>query len=82
MVGKSIHSLRVNFNVNLFGEIAPVKAEPVALYLGGKSQLAGRIIGQINQVSHLSYVDVFCGRQVVCRWKSEKRTNTSLIFMP
>ncbi|WP_200798469.1 DNA adenine methylase [Pseudovibrio sp. Tun.PSC04-5.I4] len=47
--------------MNLFGEVAPVKAEPVAPYLGGKSQLAGRIVGQINQVSHLSYVDVFCG---------------------
>ncbi|SDR19689.1 DNA adenine methylase [Pseudovibrio sp. Tun.PSC04-5.I4] len=47
--------------MNLFGEVAPVKSEPVAPYLGGKSQLASRIIGQINQVPHLSFVDVFCG---------------------
>ena len=61
MVGKYCHSLRVNFKMNLFGEVAPVRAEPVAPYLGGKSQLAARIVGKINQTSHQSYVDVFCG---------------------
>ncbi|KZL18650.1 DNA adenine methylase [Pseudovibrio sp. Ad37] len=47
--------------MNLFGEVAPVNAEPAAPYLGGKSQLAARIVGKINQTSHQSFVDVFCG---------------------
>ncbi|KZK99133.1 MULTISPECIES: DNA adenine methylase [unclassified Pseudovibrio] len=47
--------------MNLFGEVEPVKAEPVAPYLGGKSQLAKSIVGKIQQIEHVTFVDVFFG---------------------
>ncbi|OKL43295.1 DNA adenine methylase [Pseudovibrio exalbescens] len=47
--------------MNLFGETAAIEVEPLAPYLGGKRQLAKRIVGRINQIQHDTYVDVFCG---------------------
>ncbi|MGG9998664.1 DNA adenine methylase [Pseudovibrio ascidiaceicola] len=47
--------------MNLFGEVEPVKAEPIAPYLGGKSQLAKTIVGKIQQIEHATFVDVFFG---------------------
>ncbi|MGH0001290.1 DNA adenine methylase [Pseudovibrio ascidiaceicola] len=47
--------------MNLFGEVEPVKAEPIAPYLGGKSQLAKTIVGKIQQIKHATFVDVFFG---------------------
>ncbi|KZL17485.1 DNA adenine methylase [Pseudovibrio sp. WM33] len=47
--------------MNLFGEVEPVKAEPIAPYLGGKSQLAKSIVGRIQQTKHTTFVDVFFG---------------------
>ncbi|MFS8180918.1 DNA adenine methylase [Pseudovibrio denitrificans] len=47
--------------MNLFGEVEPVKAEPIAPYLGGKSQLAKTIVNKIQQIPHKTYVDVFFG---------------------
>ncbi len=47
--------------MNLFGEVEPIKAEPIAPYLGGKSQLARTIVGKVQQIRHATFVDVFFG---------------------
>lgn len=45
--------------LNALAPIAPVR--PIAPYIGGKRQLAKRLIGMINQIEHSTYAEVFVG---------------------
>ena len=47
---------------NLQAALAPVApVRPLAPYIGGKKQLAKRLVGMINNIDHCTYAEVFVG---------------------
>lgn len=59
MTESSARLVQANNDVSNFEPVDPVK--PIAPYIGGKRNLAKRLIARINAVPHETYAEVFVG---------------------